>query len=381
MQNTQKLLDITIFSNQSFIIDYCNNKLKDYGFLSVSNSLEHIHSNKNSLLIVDALAIKDIYRALSRKSVQFLENTLCLIPQGCNSSILDFCEKHFLQTVYFPTSFDAVVYYCRKLIETIDSSYFVDVCKMQPSCTDYFVFFRGSSKLISDVRARISEAALNEEPVLLLGETGTGKTTAANVIHRLSCRSRKTMKVLNVPAIVDSLASSSLFGTENGAYTDAPIQDGIFKTATESTLFFDEIGGASQKVQSILLDAIESGRIKSVGSDKDEIINVRMIFATNSNLKSMIEEGNVRLDFFQRISDNIIYFPSLRERKEDIRQIVYGLLENRNVNISENAMKKLESYDWPGNIRELDKCIKRAVRNGEGNLIQEHNVEFNLFYD
>ena len=240
-------------------------------------------------------------------------------------------------------------------------------------------YFRGISKKIEIVRQEIRQAALYDEPVLLLGETGTGKTTAASVIHKLSSRKEKEFQSLNISTVVDTLASSTFFGTESGAYTDAQEQKGIFKIANKGTLLLDEIALATMKVQQILLNVLESGNLKSVGSDKTDKIDVRMIFATNAPIDQMLKEKTFREDLYYRISDHIIKLPNLRDRKEDIRVIVDAYVKSEGKIISEKAIQRLEDYDWPGNIRELKQCLKRSVKKADADEIREDHIDFGLF--
>lgn len=379
MQSSQSLLKILIFSNHSEIIDLCRTHLNVYGSVSVISTLNNYNSNSNTVLILDASSF-----LLNSGQADFLRdrnnnNILCIITPQVILNLKNYFELNFKNIVYFPSDTSQIIECCKKISERINKDYLFNLKKVETMNTNLMGYFQGTSALISEVREQIKSAALNDNPVLLLGETGTGKTTAANVIHKLSSRKNKDLQKVNIPSVVDTLASSSFFGTQTGAFTDAVIQEGAFKLADKGTLLLDEIGLASQKIQGILLDVIETGIIKPVGSDNDEKVDVRMIFATNSNLKLQMQKGEFRQDLYHRICDNVIYIPALRERKEDIKHIVYGVLEKEHKDISDKVLQKLEAYDWPGNIRELNKCLFRAIRNCKGSEIQEQDIEFGLF--
>ena len=186
------------------------------------------------------------------------------------------------------------------------------------------------------------------------------------------------MAKLSMSTIVDSLAGSTFFGTVTGAYTDATSKKGFFKMADKSTLFLDEIGLASPLVQAMLLNVLNSGEIQKVGSDNIEKVDVRLITATNENLELLVEKGSFRSDLFYRINDNIIKMPALRDRKEDLPEIVTAHLSGTARTLSENAMDKIMQYNWPGNIRQLHKCLDRAFNFYNKEIITADELDFDL---
>lgn len=212
------------------------------------------------------------------------------------------------------------------------------------------------------VKKAIVSASQNDMPVLLLGETGTGKSTAARIIHDLSKRKIKPYVHINSSNVDDTFAETELFGSEKGAYTDAQKRDGKFKTADGGTLFIDEIGNASKRIQGKLLTILDTGNYYSVGSDVLKKTDVRLICATNADLKLKIMKGEFRKDLLYRIAGYVIYLPTLRERKKDIGLIAKYIAGKSGKTISELAVKKLESFSWPGNIRQLQFCLERACR-------------------
>ncbi|MCR5187521.1 MAG: sigma 54-interacting transcriptional regulator [Treponema sp.] len=351
--------------------------------ISVINVFSTFPSEYEAIPIFDAELFTDdkIYNAILESND--LNRIACLFLPGTSDLAQIRVEKTFCNILTFPCESAEFLNFLKKISRSIEyQTQKIDIQKygiQKIKNTSIMGFFCGHSKLIEDVRKGIQKAALNENPVLLLGETGTGKTTAAKLIHKLSSRRHKAFESFNVSTVVDTLSSSTFFGTESGAYTDALKHKGIFRSADNGTLLLDEIGLASEKVQQMLLEVLETQKIKSVGSDKVEKINVRMIFATNAALNNMLKTGSFRSDLYYRISDSIIRFPALRKRKEDIRDIVKNYLETSEKKISETAISHLEKYDWPGNIRELRQCLKRAIENSGSGTIQTEHLDFGLF--
>lgn len=205
--------------------------------------------------------------------------------------------------------------------------------------------------------------------VLIEGESGTGKEVIANLIHYLSDRGGKPFIPLNCSAIPDALLESELFGYEAGAFTDARRQKrGILELADGGTLFLDEIGEMTPAIQSKLLRVLETASFKRLGGVRDIKVDIRVIAATNNDLRARLKRGEFREDLFYRLYVMPLEIPPLRERKEDILIFANAFLDewkkalNRDIRgFSESAQKKLLEYSWPGNIRELKNIIERAV--------------------
>jgi DNA-binding NtrC family response regulator len=227
----------------------------------------------------------------------------------------------------------------------------------------------GSSKAIMQVKEMIEKVAPTEARVLITGENGTGKELVAHQIHEKSKRANGPFVEVNCAAIPSELIESELFGHEKGSFTSAIKQRiGKFEQANGGTLFLDEIGDMSLAAQAKVLRALQENKITRVGAEKDINVNVRVIAATNKDLKTEIEKKNFREDLYHRISVIVIHVPSLKERKEDIPELVdyfikkicneYGIHPK---NIEPQAISKLQEYDYPGNIRELHNIIERLI--------------------
>jgi formate hydrogenlyase transcriptional activator len=219
----------------------------------------------------------------------------------------------------------------------------------------------------------------------LLGETGTGKELIARAIHDRSRRKDRTFVKLNCAAIPSGLLESELFGHERGAFTGAISQKiGRLELADEGTLFLDEVGDIPIEIQPKLLRALQEREFERLGSTRTKKVSVRLVAATNRNLEQMIDDGDFRRDLFYRLNVFPIRIPPLRERPEDIPLLVryfaqrYGRRMEKNIeSIPASVMKKLASWDWPGNIRELENFIERSVILTHGTALQVPVSELN----
>lgn len=219
----------------------------------------------------------------------------------------------------------------------------------------------GTSPAIMKAKSLLAEAAENDRfSVLLLGESGTGKTLAAQLIHRNSTRKHERYKQYNMASIPDGLAESYLFGTVPGAYTGAVKRSGWFAEADGGILFMDEIGELPFHLQAKLLRVLDTGSFYSVGSDKEIHVNVRCICATNADISFLVKSGKFRQDLYYRLAEMVIYMPSLRERKEDIGAIAAKFAHAFGRKISDDAVECLKEYNWPGNVREMQSFLKRC---------------------
>lgn len=223
------------------------------------------------------------------------------------------------------------------------------------------------------------KVAIRDTSVLILGENGTGKEKLAMAIHKLSPRAKRPMVVVNCAAIPPDLIESELFGHEKGAFTGAVGQRiGKFEQASGGTIFLDEIGELPLALQVKLLRVLQQREIERVGGKSPVAVDIRIIAATNRNLEKEIAEGRFRMDLYYRLNVFPITLPPLRDRKDDIALLVrYFLAQQKDKNnsaptdISDYSLSKLMQYDWPGNIRELENIIERAVVLTQGPIIED----------
>ena len=224
----------------------------------------------------------------------------------------------------------------------------------------------GASPSIRQVVRTVQQIAPTDIPVLLIGETGTGKDLVARVIHQNSRRSGQRFKPVNCAAFTESLLESELFGHVKGAFTGAEKNtEGVFEYASGGTLFLDEIGDMPLGMQSKLLRVLESGEVVRVGSNEPRTVDVRFVSATHHDLSAMVKAGTFRQDLFFRIKGAEIRLPPLRERREDIpllAQHQVNLLNQRHgrnvIGLKEEVSRRLMAYDWPGNVRQLNRVIE-----------------------
>ncbi|MBN1355923.1 sigma-54-dependent Fis family transcriptional regulator [bacterium] len=244
----------------------------------------------------------------------------------------------------------------------------------------------GKSKAMVELRKIISTAGPTSGRVLISGESGTGKELVAREIHALSSRSFGPFVEVNCAAIPDDLIESELFGHEKGAFTNATYQKkGKFESAQGGTIFLDEVGDMSLKTQAKVLRVLEEERIERVGGTRAIEVDVRVIAASNKNLLSEIEQNRFREDLFYRLNVVPIHIPPLRERLEDIPVLINHYLQvycrdngKALKEMSSDALKALESYLWPGNIRELKNEIERLVIMTPGKTIKLRNLREEL---
>ena len=236
----------------------------------------------------------------------------------------------------------------------------------------------GESKEIDTIKVMIEKVAPTDARVLITGPNGTGKELVAHWIHQKSERSKGPMIEVNCAAIPSELIESELFGHVKGAFTSAnKDRAGKFEAANGGTIFLDEVGDMSLSAQAKVLRALQENKIQRVGSDKDIKVNVRVVAATNKDLKQEIEEKNFREDLYHRLAVILIKVPSLNERREDIPLLVNyfsGKISEEHgtpaKSFSKDAIKLLQEYDWTGNIRELRNVVERLIILGNKEIVE-----------
>jgi len=239
-------------------------------------------------------------------------------------------------------------------------------------------FIVGSSPKLMQMLNMVRKVAKTDANVLITGENGTGKELIAHEIHRLSERSHEVMVSVDMGAITETLFESELFGHVKGAFTDArENRPGKFEVADKGSLFLDEIGNLSFHLQAKLLAAIQNRQISRIGSNQTVPVDIRLICATNKNLENMVHEGLFREDLLYRINTIQIEVPPLRDRGNDVLVLTdfflkkYSSKYNKpNLKINQQAQDKLLKYSWPGNIRELQHTVEKAVILSEGNVLK-----------
>jgi DNA-binding NtrC family response regulator len=281
----------------------------------------------------------------------------------------------------------ATLYSSMRLRETRDE---VNTLKIKnreinQAINDRYVEIIGQSGAMQRIFQTIDRVAHTDANVLILGENGTGKEMIARAIHRHSSRGKESFVNVDLGSITETLFESELFGHRKGSFTDAKEdRPGRFEVANNGTLFLDEIGNLSMPLQAKLLTVIQNRKVSRVGSNKETPINIRLICATNLPLYDMVKENKFRQDLLYRINTIEIEIPSLRDRMEDIPLLSNHFLRHyaekyhKNVTkISDGAMTRMNKHPWPGNIRELQHSIERAVILSNSSVLQPEDFNFN----
>ena len=243
----------------------------------------------------------------------------------------------------------------------------------------------GQSAAMQRIFQTIDRVAHTDANVLILGENGTGKELVARAIHRNSPRGNETFVSVDLGSITETLFESELFGHKKGSFTDAKEdRPGRFELANHGTMFLDEIGNLSMPLQAKLLTVLQNRKVSRVGANKDTVVDIRLICATNMPLYDMVKENRFRQDLLYRVYTIEIEIPSLRDRMEDIPTLSFHFLKhysekyNKSVmKISDGAMTRMNKHPWPGNIRELQHSIERAVILSNSSVLQPEDFNFN----
>ncbi len=299
-------------------------------------------------------------KALEKEGTEVIMMT----AYGTAETAVEAMKKGAADYLLKPFSLDELEILVKKLVDkqklTSLSGHYQQVIEQD---TEYE--FIGSSSATQRVKDLVRQVAGTDASVLLTGRSGTGKELAARMVHRLSERNTGPFIAVNCAALTETLLESELFGHEKGAFTGAIARKrGRFELADSGTIFLDEIGETSPGMQTKLLRVLDERKLVRVGGVDLIDINVRVVAATNRNLKQEMEEGNFREDLYFRLNVFPISIPNLSERRDDIRQLAEHFLDRLNYSHTElpaEVASLLVRYDWPGNIRELKNVIERAV--------------------
>lgn len=361
--------------SQDYEVFIGNNSKEAFDILSK----EHI-----SFLLLD-------YKLDDEDGLEVLEKVKSIYPNlpsvmmtayGSNNTLINAIKKGAEDFIFKPIEVDEIKAIINKYIDKdvpfSDQGYI----KIPDYPVDELII--GTSDEIKDILKMVANIAKTDTPVLITGESGTGKELIANLIQSNSNRSDKPYIVLNCAAIPFELLESELFGYEKGAFSGAfKSKPGKFELADTGTIFLDEIGELPFKLQSKLLRFIQNGVVEKLGATSFKKVDVRIIAATNRNLKELVEEGKFRLDLFYRLNVINIHIPPLRNRKEDIKHLLFYFIKKysneagKNISyISIKVLNMLENYNWPGNVRELQNVIRKIIILAKNNSIDEDSIYF-----
>jgi two-component system response regulator PilR (NtrC family) len=321
---------------------------------------------------VDGLAV---LRKLSEVAPQTVP--LVMTAHGSVESAVEALRAGAADYILKPVLFDDVLAKVRRVLEHRQLAWQTQMLRREVERHFDFDHLVGKSPAMQDVFHLARKVAPTQTTVLITGESGTGKEVVARAVHYYSQAASKVFLPVNCAAIPESLLESQLFGHVRGAFTDAvTAQDGLFARARRGTIFLDEIGDLPTGLQSKLLRAIEAKEILPVGSTHPVTVDVRIVTATNRELRTMVDAGTFREDLYYRLNVVEIHLPPLRDRREDIPGLIEFLVRRHNREMKracrgvDNAtLKLLVSQPWEGNVRELDNVIEHAMILGNGEWI------------
>ncbi|MEL7369235.1 MAG: sigma-54 dependent transcriptional regulator [Myxococcota bacterium] len=338
-------------------------------------ALEHVRGGDIDILITDLrMPVLSGDELLDAVKSQFPHIPVIIMTGfGSIEGAVDYVHRGADDYLTKPLTKDVFNYRLRKVVNQVALT--KELQRLKERETNASAQLLGASEAMVGLKNQLPTLAQTEASIVVYGESGTGKEVVARIIHQLSRRRDKPFVTVNCGALPENLLEAELFGYRQGAFTDARADNpGLVDAADTGTLFLDEIGEISLNVQVKLLRFLELKEYKPVGSPKSRIADVRIIAATNRNLKRAVEERSFREDLYYRLNVVPVRLPPLRERGSDVSLLARSFLQrfndqfNKSVRLSPESYRKLESYHWPGNIRELENKIEQIVvmaRNGE----------------
>ncbi|NJO17748.1 MAG: sigma-54-dependent Fis family transcriptional regulator [Thioploca sp.] len=337
------------------------------GVACLAEARRYLSTHEPNLILLDCRLPDGYGMELFENGNRTLPPIVLLTAHGSVREAVSAMKAGAVEYLVKPIEIDDLELTIQRVLETITLREDYQFCKSQIE-HQHCKRMVGQSESMKRVHDLIRKVAPTNMSVLIHGESGVGKELVAAEIHKQSERSHRNYVALDCCSLQEKLFESELFGHEKGAFTSADRQkEGLIKVADGGTLFLDEIGEIEPNIQAKLLRVLETKRFRRVGGTKDLSSDVRIVAATNCNLEEMSENGTFRQDLFYRLSGFVITIPPLRERREDIPELVEYFLQyhnfSRRVNktISPTAMKELIAYDWPGNVRELKNVVERSI--------------------
>ncbi len=336
---------------------------------SAEDALQRLDELKPDLILLDVglpgMSGLDFLARL--KSRPEAPPVIVITAQGSMNTAVEAMKLGARELVLKPVDLDLIQIHVDRALERVRLSAEVARLKGQAGLAGEHDLV-GNSPLMQEVYKRLGAAARSEVPVLVTGESGTGKELAARAIHAHSGRSGGPFVAVNCAAVTPGLLESELFGHEKGAFTGAVSQRlGRFESAHGGTLFLDEIGEMPPATQVALLRVLETRAFERVGGSETVRVDVRVVAATNGDLRSRIADGRFREDLYYRLNGLAIHMPPLRDRAEDIPLLVARLLQSKSV--SQEALQVLQRHRWPGNVRELRQALDQAAALAPGDIL------------
>ncbi|MDQ3809424.1 MAG: sigma-54 dependent transcriptional regulator [Chloroflexota bacterium] len=335
------------------------------------------------LLLIDLrMPDQDGIQILRRLSAQEInvDNVILMTAYGTSSTTIEAMHLGAYDYITKPFDIDRVLFTIRRYFERQQLAQELVRSKQESKALSERIV--GNTPQMQDVYKMIGQVAASDANVLIIGETGAGKESVAEMLHEYSSHAKGPLVKVNLTALPATLMESELFGHEKGSFTGADRQRiGRFEMAHKGTIFLDEIGDMALTLQAKLLRVLQEREFERVGSSQSIKVDVRVIAATNKDLRAEVEAGRFREDLYHRLAVITIHVPPLRERKDDIPLLVEHFLQKHRftdahppARISEEALARLVSYDWPGNVRELEHTVERAVVLARGGVITAEHL-------
>ena len=335
---------------------------------SWSDAQRHLAKHEPALIITDV-------RLPDSNTVELLPELVTVYPVivltafGSVRNAVDAMKQGAADYLLKPISLEELLLSVERTLETSLLRRENQFCKRQLKARNaHKDLMVGKSEELQEILRLVEAVAIDDISVMVQGESGTGKELVANAIHHSSPRAKRSFVAVDCCTLQEKLFESELFGHEKGAFTGADRQKkGLIEVAEGGTLFLDEIGEIDATIQAKLLRVLETGQFRRLGGTKDLKADVRVVAATNRDLQAMTENGTFRPDLYYRLNGFDLVVPPLRERREDIPALAEHFIRNHSFSrrveksLSNAAVRRLVSYDWPGNIRELKNVIERAI--------------------
>lgn len=367
---------ILIVDDDADIVAMLEDRLHSHGYSTAAardgrEALEQIAQESPHLVLLDLTLPKlsglDVLKQLNRSKHMESLPVVVMTAHGSIDAAVDAMKEGAYDFLTKPLEKDHLLIVIRKALER--DSLQRQVAYLRSEVAGRYASIVGSSPSVQSVQEAAQRAAKSDAGVLLLGESGTGKELFARSIHQWSPRQTMPLVVINCVALTETLLENELFGHERGAFTGADrLQKGKLEMADGGTVFLDEIGDMPPSLQAKLLRVLQDREFHRVGGSKNVSVNIRVIAATNKDLKKAVKTGQFREDLYFRLNVITLTLPPLRERRGDIAALAQFFLDRHTkdakrpgMTLSPTALDALTRYPWPGNIRELDNVIARAV--------------------
>jgi DNA-binding NtrC family response regulator len=370
--------------------------VKSWGFIADSatdgeHALEKVTSFRPAIVISDLVMPRmdglALLRALQQQGADV--TTLLLTAQGTVDTAVEAMKEGAYDYLTKPVDIQRLKILLDKVVERLETLREVKALRRQLRESGTFGTLIGNAPEMRKIYQVVEQAAPTSASVLITGESGTGKELVAQTIHQLSPRAEFPFVAINCAAIPETLLESEIFGHEKGAFTGAADRrQGCFELADRGTLFLDEIGEMTPATQVKLLRVLQEQRFRRLGGRTEQVVDVRVIAATNVNPQEAVQKGKLREDLYYRLNVFSLNLPPLRERKEDLPLLVQAFINEFNARnqkaiagVDQQTMRMLEAHAWPGNVRELRNVMERAIILSPGPFIEPKHLPPSLAED